>query len=221
MAKQDNAGKYFWQYAPQYETAFPKISNWILLIDYNRDGKKDIFTYTPSGIKVFNNISTDKLAFQLVIDPIYSTGYSGKINLYVNATDIPAIVDIDNDGDYDIVTFDSSGNFAFYHKNFSIENYKNANILEFKRVGDCWGGFFKEHFDDLIFNQDCGQNPIPLDDPFKTQKASKVLHSGNSMLLLDLNGDGLKDVLFGHITKNKVASIINTGTLNQIGRAHV
>lgn len=215
LAKQDNTGKYFWQYAPQYEMAFPKISNWILLIDYNRDGKKDIFTYTPSGIRVFNNISTDKLAFQLVADPVYSTGYSGKINLYVSATDIPAIVDIDNDGDYDIITFDSSGNFAFYHKNFSIENYKNYNILEFRRVGDCWGGFYKEHFDDMVFNQDCGQNPLPLDDPFKTQKTSKVLHSGNSMLLLDLNGDGLKDVLFGHITKNKVASILNIGTLNQ------
>jgi Secretion system C-terminal sorting domain/FG-GAP-like repeat len=215
LAKQDNFGKYFWQYAPQYETAFPKISNWILLIDYNRDGKKDIFTYTPSGIKVFRNISTDKLAFQLVADPVYSTGYSGKLNLYVNATDIPAIVDIDNDGDYDIVVFDSSGNFAFYHKNFSIEKYNNSNILEFRRLGNCWGGFKKEHFDDIVFNDECGDNPVPLDDPFKSEKASKVLHSGNSILLLDLNGDGLKDILYGHITKNKVASIINVGSLNQ------
>jgi Secretion system C-terminal sorting domain/FG-GAP-like repeat len=215
LAKQDNTGKYFWQYAPQYESVFPKVSNWILLIDYNRDGKKDIFTYTPGGVKVFRNTSTTKLAFQLVADPVFSTGYSGKINLFVNATDIPAIVDIDNDGDYDVVVFDSSGNFTFYHKNFSIENYKNANILEFRRVGDCWGGFFKEHFDDIVFNQECGNNPVPLEDPFKSQKASKVMHAGNSILLLDLNGDGLKDVLFGHITKNKVASILNVGTLNQ------
>ena len=215
LAKQDNSGKYFWQYTPQYETAFPKISNWILLIDYNRDGKKDIFTYTPSGIKVYNNISTNKLAFQLVADPVYSTGYSGKINLLVNATDIPAIVDIDNDGDYDIVVFDSSGNFAFYHKNFSMENYKNSNVLEFRRIGNCWGGFTKEHFDDIVFNDKCGDNPVPLDDPFKSQKSSKVLHSGNAILLLDLNGDGLKDILYGHITKNKVASILNVGTLNQ------
>ena len=215
LAKQDNSGKYSWQYAPQYESAFPKINNWILLIDYNRDGKKDIFTHTPSGIKVFRNTSTDKLAFQLVADPVFSTGYSGKLNLYVNATDIPAIVDIDNDGDYDIVVFDSSGNFTFYHKNFSIENYKNSNVLEFKRVGNCWGGFKKEHFDDIVFNDECGDNPVPLDDPFKTQKTSKVLHAGNSILLLDLNGDGLKDILYGHVTKNKVASLLNVGTLSQ------
>ena len=215
LAKKDESGKYFWQYSPQYENAFPKISNWILLRDYNRDGKKDIFTYTPSGIKVYQNISTTNLAFKLVADPIYSTGYSGKLNLYLSSSDIPAITDIDNDGDDDIVAFDPSGNFTAFHKNFSMENYKNANVLEFKRVGDCWGGFFKEHYDDMVFNQPCGENPQPLENPFPSKSSAKVLHSGNSLLLLDLNGDGLKDVLYGHVTQNRVASLINVGTANQ------
>ena len=215
LAKKDDLGKYFWQYSPQYENAFPKILNWILLRDYNRDGKKDIFTYTPSGIKVYQNISTTNLSFKLIADPIYSTGYSGKLNLYLNSTDIPAITDIDNDGDDDIVAFDPSGNFVAFHKNFSVENYKNANVLEFKRVGDCWGGFFKEHYDDMVFNQPCGENPQPLDNPFPSKSSAKVLHSGNSLLLLDLNGDGLKDMLYGHVTQNRVASLINVGTANQ------
>ncbi len=215
LAQKDNSSKYFWQYSPQYENAFPKISNWILLRDYNRDGKKDIFTYTPSGIKVYQNTSTTNLSFKLVADPIYSTGYSGKLNLYLSSTDIPAITDVDNDGDDDIIAFDPSGNFAAFHKNFSIENYKNANVLEFKRVGDCWGGFFKEHYDDMVFNQPCGENPQPLDNPFAANKSSKVLHSGNSLLLLDLNGDGLKDVLYGHVTQNRVASLMNVGTAGQ------
>jgi hypothetical protein len=215
LAKKDDFGKYFWQYSPQYENAFPKISNWILLRDYNRDGKKDIFTYTPSGIKVYQNISTTNLSFKLIADPIYSTGYSGKLNLYLSSTDIPAITDIDNDGDDDIVAFDPSGNFVTFHKNFSIENYKNANVLEFKRVGDCWGGVFKEYYNDMIFNQPCGENPQPLDNPFPSRSSAKVMHSGNSLLLLDLNADGLKDVLYGHVTQNRVASLINVGTVNQ------
>ena len=215
LAKKDDLGKYFWQYSPQYENAFPKILNWILLRDYNRDGKKDIFTYTPSGIKVYQNISTTNLSFKLIADPIYSTGYSGKLNLYLSSTDIPAIADIDNDGDEDIVAFDPSGNFVAFHKNFSVESYKNANVLEFKRVGDCWGGFFKEHYDDMVFNQPCGENPQPLDNPFPSKSSAKVLHSGNSLLLLDLNADGLKDVLYGHVTQNRVTSLINVGTANQ------
>lgn len=215
LAKKNDAGNYFWQYSPQYENAFPKISNWILLRDYNRDGKKDIFTYTPSGIKVYQNTSTINLSFKLVADPIYSTGYSGKLNLYLSSTDIPSITDVDNDGDDDIVAFDPSGNFAAFHKNFSIENYKNANVLEFKRVGDCWGGFFKEHYDDMVFNQPCGENPQPLGNPYTNKSSAKVMHSGNSLLLLDLNGDGLKDVLYGHVTQNRVASLINVGTAIQ------
>jgi len=215
LAQKDNLGKYFWQYAPQYETAFPKISNWVLLRDYNLDGKKDIFTFTSSGIKVYQNTSTNNLSFNLVADPIFSTGYSGKLNLYMSSTDIPAIADIDNDSDLDIILFDPSGNFTAFHKNYSFENYKNANELIFKRVGDCWGGFLKEHYDDMVFNQPCGENPQPLANPFTKSSSAKVLHSGNSLLLLDLNGDGLKDVLYGHVTQNRVASLLNTGTLNQ------
>jgi Secretion system C-terminal sorting domain/FG-GAP-like repeat len=215
IAKKDNTDKYFWQYAPQYETAFPKIQNWILLRDFNRDGKKDIFTFTPGGVKVYQNTTNTNLSFRLIADPLFSTGYSGKLNLYLSATDIPAITDVDNDGDDDIVTFESSGNFAIFHKNFSIENYKNANFLEFRRVGDCWGGFYKEHFDDMVFNQPCGENPQPLSNSLPEAKSAKVLHSGNSINLIDLNGDGLKDVLFGHVTKNKIASILNTGKVSQ------
>lgn len=214
LATKDNSGKYFWQYSPQYENAFPKIQNWILLRDYNRDGKKDIFTFSSGGMKVFQNTSTTKLSFTLIADPIFSTGFSGRLNLYMNSTDIPSIADIDNDGDDDIVVFDPSGNFLTYHKNFSIENYKNANVLEFKRVGDCWGGMLKEHFDDIAFNQPCGENPQPLTNPFPNKSSAKVLHAGNSLLLLDLNGDGLKDMLYGHVTQNRVAALINTGTLN-------
>jgi hypothetical protein len=215
LAQKDNSGKYFWQYSPQYENAFPMIQNWILLRDFNKDGKKDIFTFTSSGIRVYQNISSSNLSFKLVADPIFSTGYSGKLNLYLSSSDIPSITDIDNDGDDDIVVFDPSGNFASFHKNFSIENYKNANVLEFRRVGDCWGGFLKEHYEDVVFNQPCGENPQPLANPFPIKSSAKVLHSGNSLLLIDLNGDGLKDVLYGHVTQNRVGSFMNAGTVNQ------
>ena len=40
--------------------AFPPIEHWMQAIDYNDDGKKDIFTYTTGGIKVFRNDSDSK-----------------------------------------------------------------------------------------------------------------------------------------------------------------
>ena len=50
-----------YKYAPEYENKFPSgMMNWCLLKDYNCDGKQDIFTYTPGGIKVYTNTSTQQ-----------------------------------------------------------------------------------------------------------------------------------------------------------------
>src|SRR5688572_23422978 len=47
-----------YQFAPEYETFFPaEITNWMLLRDYNGDGKKDIFTGDNLGIKVYTNVT--------------------------------------------------------------------------------------------------------------------------------------------------------------------
>ena len=45
-------------YAPEYESKFPNdLKNWVLLRDYNNDGKKDIFSYVSGGIGVWKNTS--------------------------------------------------------------------------------------------------------------------------------------------------------------------
>src|SRR6218665_3173091 len=47
-----------YQFAPEYAPLFPDdISGWMLLRDFNRDGKKDIFTSDPFGARVFVNTS--------------------------------------------------------------------------------------------------------------------------------------------------------------------
>ncbi len=211
LAVQDTNGKFSWKYAPEYEPYFPKIQNWMLLVDYDQDGKKDIFTHSPAGLRVFRNISTDtKIAWELVADPLYSVGFSGKINLSVTATDIPAIVDCDNDGDIDVLMFDSSGDFVEYHRNNAVEKYQDPKRLEFVKIGYCWGNFLKEHCKDFRFDIECGDTPAG--ESIVKASPDKVLHSGNSLLLLDLNGDNKKDVLFGHITCTNIASMLNQGT---------
>ena len=47
-----------YQYAPEFEELFPEeITNWMLLRDFNCDGKKDIFTGDIFGINVFTNMT--------------------------------------------------------------------------------------------------------------------------------------------------------------------
>jgi hypothetical protein len=211
---------YSWKYAPAYESYFPTIEYWMLMVDYDQDGLKDLFTYAPAGLKIYRNTSTDSgISWQLVANPVYSTGFSGKINLSITASDIPAIVDADNDGDIDVLVFDSSGDFVEYHRNFGVETYQDANRLEFKKMGSCWGNFVKQHCLDFTFGIDCGASKPAGESiakpPLENPSAAKVLHAGNSILLVDLDGDKKKDLLFGHVSCNNLAAMYNEGTLNE------
>jgi len=53
-----------YEYAPEYETLFPEMSNWTLLADYDCDGDKDIFTYTIGGVRVYKNTGNSTLGLQ-------------------------------------------------------------------------------------------------------------------------------------------------------------
>ena len=114
-------------FSPQYRNNFPdSIKSWMIMEDYNCDGKQDIFTYSTAGIAVYLNTSTtSSLQFNLA-SPLLINQTSG-INIYVSPVDIPAISDIDNDGDIDILTFEITGGFVNYFQNMSIENYGNCD----------------------------------------------------------------------------------------------
>ena len=96
----------------------------------------DIFAYTSgakigSGIAVYKNTSTTSLSFSLATNIIESSFPLGFTNLFVSSVDIPAIDDIDNDGDLDILTFGLISPTVEYHKNLSLEKYGTCDSLDF------------------------------------------------------------------------------------------
>ena len=56
-----------YKHAPIYQSKFPVLHDWALLVDYNCDGKEDIFTYHIGTIAVYKNTSTlaEGLKFEL------------------------------------------------------------------------------------------------------------------------------------------------------------
>ena len=60
-------------YAPKYRNNFPAIHDWVLLTDYNCDGKNDIFTYSSGGMAVYLNTSNTELEFTQITSSVLSS----------------------------------------------------------------------------------------------------------------------------------------------------
>ena len=202
-------------YDPIFEKYLPSVENWLIFCDYDGDKRKDLFTSTSAGVKVYRNISVgSNIKFEVVSETLFSEGFSSKINLYVAASDIPAIGDLDGDGDIDILSFEPAGHYLEFHKNMSVEKTGQMG-LQFQKVGDCWGNFIHNDCRDILFGVPCnasGNSSIASNSMFSPYQ---TMHTGNSLSLLDLNKDGIKDLLFGHVTCQNLVYLQNFGSLNQ------
>jgi len=180
------------QYSPQYDTLFPPMTDWMILADYDGDGYEDIFTYSKglAGIRVYKNNGTFPLGFQLVVTDYLTSQYSaGEVNILATDADYPAIVDIDCDGDLDIVTFGVLGVFLEKHTNLSKELYGNADSLLFEFSDPCWGKVAENEENNIMYLDTClfGKNVQVSRGDFR--------HRGAALTLRDLNNDGYFDLL--------------------------
>ena len=191
-------------FAPEYRDKFPNIENWILMEDYNCDGMNDIFTYSNAGISVYMNTSSSTLSFSLASTQLISS--TSSLGIYVSPMDLPAISDIDYDGDLDILTFEITGGFVHYFKNQSIENYGHCDSLEYEHDHGCWGNFY-EGLNTYILNcTNCICPPITLTPSNRIGK-----HAGSSLIAIDVDGDNDKDLILGDISYNNLNLLINGG----------
>ncbi|MDR1459487.1 MAG: VCBS repeat-containing protein, partial [Bacteroidales bacterium] len=195
-----------YEYAPHYAHYFPQMTGFMQLIDFDKDGKEDIFTYHEAGIKVYRNISTTSLQFELFTEQILSIYNPGRnpINLFCTEGDYVVIRDIDGDGDVDILAFWSLGKYIDYHKNKSIEQHGTPAYLTFELENRCWG----------LFSESNEYNAIILDDDCKGNSLKSHRHTGSTMLSFDENGNGLPDLLLGDMDYPNLFLLTNGGTAN-------
>lgn len=202
----------YYVYQPEFRQLFPEMSNWMLLRDYNCDGRMDIFTSVPAGVAVYRNEPDPESGLRFVLESpiLQSEGPNGQTPVYVSSVDVPAIDDIDNDGDPDILSFDILGNAVEYHRNMSVENYGNCQHLEFVQESRCWG----------YFSEDGNSNSVTLFDTCENKSSVSphvARHAGSTILSIDLTGNGLKDLLLGDITYPNLVFLENGGTLQEAG----
>lgn len=203
--------------APEYEGMFPEdLYNWVLLRDFNCDGRKDIFTGDVLGMKVYINTTSDG---RLEWEPyMFSTGFDGpkshvlltknpatgfKVNLQIQYDDLPSISDVDGDGDLDILNIQYSGQTIEFHQNLSVDNFQSCDSLEFVRVTRSWGSLRECDCGSFAFNN----APCPPNPGGRTKHAG-----GKSLLAIDLNGDQQQDLLLSEADCTQIYALPNKGT---------
>ena len=205
-------------FAPEYAKNFPDIEGWALLRDYNGDGIMDIFSYSDrpgiQGIKVHQgSYVNDKITFERL------THFDGPHNLLsfqipngsfpqiaVTNEDLPAIDDIDGDGDLDILTFDLGGSNVEMYKNLSVESGFGLDSLKFEKYDDCWGNFKEGGLSaEIILGTSSDVCPNLWDNQ------AQVRHSGSTLLTFDDDNDGDKELVLGDLTGTTLVYLENGG----------
>jgi len=212
-------------YDPQYAVNFPELVQFARLVDYDRDGDMDIFTYPrlepASGIQLFRNEGTDQnpdyVAVKFPDSPANVLSFilsNGQLTtIFTASTDVPAIVDINGDGDLDVLSFEqNAGSLVNYFENQQVENGLPKDSMIFRLQDLCWGKFFEAGDNSNIFLSD---------DPNSCSNGGLVghgsgggeRHAGSTIEVFDVNGDGLVDATIGDLSNDRIVYLQNGGSL--------
>ena len=213
-------------FAPELVRHFPKLNHWALLRDYDGDGIADIFTQSSvsvpgvQGIQVYKGrYENNEIRFDLLrtsegaFDILYVQQTNGSFTqVFVSPDDIPAIDDIDGDGDMDVLTFSQSGGQIYLYDNQSIEKGFGRDSLKFVRTDICWGDLFETGIDACVTlsnsTDECATGFVGGETP----SDRTGIHVGSTLLTFDGDNDGDKELILGDLSFSVLVYCINGGT---------
>jgi hypothetical protein len=201
-----------YQYSPDLEYLFPAVQGFIKILDYNNDNIPDIFFNTgASGLMIGDGFYNNQnlLTFRNVREIRYQhSQFSGMVNVGISREDIPAIVDVDNDGDIDVLSYSQfDADMVWWYKNMCKEESLPATDFKLKVVSQCWGkqqagyAFARPHF--------LGINCTALKEGNNTPQHKTTGVGAHAFTLLHLDNDGDYDMLDGYKEYSDIQVLIN------------
>jgi hypothetical protein len=212
-------GEMKYEFAPQHQRAFPNTAdNFMLAHDYNCDGIADIFyfKYSDTGFGIVAQRGSYDNNNHIEFAPpsnflTYSDQFQQQNTISLIGSDIPALGDVDGDGDMDIIAFGISFTFfdhvAFYENQSQQLGY-GCDSLIFVLKNECFGQFAENQNNNTITmsgsTDSCANNSFWRATP---------RHSGSTLALIDHNKDGALDLVMGDIG----ARSLNLITMTNMG----
>ena len=201
-----------YDYVPEYSDLLPPLHDWVRSVDYDCDGDLDLFTYTNSAMGVWRNdfsVGTG-LQFTQVSTQLISWYGSLQNPIFVTQVNMPALEDVDNDGDLDIITFANSSNYLEYHRNYAMDSLGICGAFRFTLQPYCWGFFKLSGLTNIgILNQNCRAG---LTDEEAESLSENTRHSGSVLTPIDQGCDGDIDLLNGDLLGQNMLYLENGGT---------
>lgn len=213
-------GQIRYVFNPAYAAAMPRLDSWVMLRDYNGDGIMDIFAYSDligiDGMCVYTGFyRNDTLQFNRFKHTgpfnLASFPLRGSIMtpIYITRADYPAIDDVDCDGDQDLLTFNLAGGYCEFYRNQSVERGFGKDSLIFTLDDNCWGGFYESGVTEKV-------DLAPAAGACFRASADADLtlnfrHAGSTLLTLDMDGDGDKEIILGDVSFSNLNLLTNGG----------
>ena len=196
---------------PELSYFFPSdVSGFLVLADYDRDGRKDLFTSTALGVKAYrNNSSGSQISWALAQNFLRLEGAN---NISANNLDTPLLQDLDGDGDLDLLLFNFAvGDYLEYYRNTSVERKGSPDIDGFAFPVRHWGNFEFCGCGQISFGLTCdGRSLATPELPFDQ---ARIQHAGgHSLLYRDFTGDGIPDLVLGREECSTLYFLPNSGT---------
>lgn len=200
-------------YAPEFAKDLPDLRHFMVTVDFNCDGINDFVTWdAPAVLRLYlaSRLPNGRLDYSDSGFFTYTTETGNSTNIFISAVDVPAIIDVNDDGDLDVITFSAQGLRIEYYENLSIESGNTCgDTTGFDVRSYCWGDV----------SEDGLSREVTLFDPCGTPKDDELIvggnrHAGSTIMAFDENFDGLKEILLGDISFDNLVNLRNNGMLD-------